>query len=90
MLYLRIFSCFQKLIPNSCGTNYDLSLFYLATIFKVIHTHFEIFQTVLSLNYKIILPELINLSLIFDKGPNQFSAICSEINTVSNTHLILV
>ena len=33
---------------------------------------------------------VINLSLISNKAPNLFSAICSEINAVSNTNLILL
>ena len=54
---------------------------------------FEISQIVLSLNCKTIelktLNLVINLSLISNKAPNLFTAICSEINTVSKTNLIL-
>ena len=54
---------------------------------------FEIFQTLLNLNCKIIqlktLNLVINLSIISNKASNLFSAIFSEINTVSNTNLIL-
>ena len=67
---------------------------YLATVFKVIQYGFEIFQTVLSLSCKLIqlktLNLVINLSLITNKATNLFSAICSEINAVSNTNLILL
>ena len=55
MLYPQIFSHFWKYIPNVCGTSYDLSSKnYLATVFKVIQYGFEISQTVLSLNWKVI------------------------------------
>ena len=67
---------------------------YLATVFKVKQYGFEIFRTVLSLNCKIIqlktLNLVINLSLISNRAPNMFSAIFSEINTVSNTNVILL
>ena len=67
---------------------------YLATVFKVKQYGFEIFRTVLSQNCKIIwlkmLSFVINLSLISNKAPNLFSAICSEINSISNTNLKLL
>ena len=59
-------------------------------VFKVTQYDYKIFQTVLSLKYKIISLKtfnlVINLSLISNKTPNLFSAICSKINTVSNKH----
>ena len=86
---------FLKVHPNFCGTNYDLSSNTTQPlVFKVIEYGFEIFQTVLSLNCKIIqlktLDLVIHLSLNSNKAPNLFSAICSEINAVSNTNLILL
>ena len=67
---------------------------YLSPVFKAIQYDFEIFEIVLSLNCKIILLKainlVINLSLISDKAPKQFSAICSGINTVSNANLMLL
>ena len=67
---------------------------YLSTVFKVVQYGFEIFQTVLSLNCKIIelktLNLVINFILISDKASKLFAAICSKISIVSNTNLILL
>ena len=56
---------------------------YLVTVFTVIQCGFENFQTVLSLNWKIILLKTSNLlkklSLISNKAPNLLSGICSEM-----------
>ena len=75
MLYLHIFSHFQKLIPNFCGKNFDLSskttqpplysivIQYSITIlykYKVMQYSFEIFQTVVSLNCNIIQLKTLN------------------------------
>ena len=61
---------------------------YLATVFKVVQYGFEIFQTVLSLNCKIIELKILNLVinsiLISDK------ALCFKISIVSNTNLMLL
>ena len=93
MLYLRTSSHFQKLVLNFCGTNYDLSSKTTQPLLLKSQYGFEIFQTVLSPNCKIIQPKainlVINLSLISNKVPNLLSAVFSEINTVSNTNLIL-
>ena len=63
-------------------------------VFKVTQYGYEIFLTVLSLNCKIMWLKtfnlVINLPLISNKNPNLFSAVGSEINTVSNTSLILL
>ena len=68
---------FQAKLPSHC-------------VFKVMQYGYEIFQTVLSLSYKIIQLKTFNLvtnfSLISNKTPRLFSAICSEINTASSKH----
>ena len=65
MLYLHIFPISKSFILNFCGTkvsgktNFQAKLTFQAKlssrcVFKVIQHGYEIFQTVLSLNYKII------------------------------------
>ena len=48
------FSISKSFIPNFCGKNYDLSIKTTKPVFKIIQYGFEIFQPVLSLNWKII------------------------------------
>ena len=69
-----------------CGTNKLWP--FKQKVYKVIQYCYEIFQTILNLNRKIIQLKrfnlVINLTLISNKVSNLFSAICSEINAVQN------
>ena len=98
MFYLHSFLHFKKKFIPSYSHSFKLwpltSNYQANVFFKVIQHGYEIFQTVLSLNCKIIwlitFNLVTNLLLITNKSLNLDSVIYAEMNTVSITNIILL
>ena len=78
----------KNLIPNfAVQITTFLAKLRSQCVFKFIQYGREMSQTVIQLKtFNLV----INLSLISNKDSNLFSAICSEINAITNTDLLLL